>query len=49
MTTATAAMAQALTVLPDAPHEVQQSWGVQLLYALGLLTHPDDTDEEEAA
>lgn len=48
MTTATAAMAQALTGLPDAPREVQHSWGVQLLYALGLLPRPSD-DEEAAA
>lgn len=47
MTTATAAMAQALAALPDAPRDVQQSWGVQLLYALGLLTRP--ADDEEAA
>lgn len=49
MTTATAAMAQALAALPDAPREVQQSWGAQLLYALGLATRPNDTDEETAA
>lgn len=49
MTTATAAMAEALTGLPDAPAEMRNSLGAQLLYALGLRTRPTAEDEEAAA
>lgn len=45
MTTATAALAEALTDLPDAPPEVRDQLGAELLYALGLLTRPAFDDD----
>ncbi|MGW7001319.1 hypothetical protein ACWGCW_00475 [Streptomyces sp. NPDC054933] len=46
MTTATAALAEALTDLPDAPPEVRQLVGAELLYALGLAERPSHLDDE---
>lgn len=49
MTTGTAALAETLTDLPDAPPEVQQAIGAQLLYALNLVPRPTHVPEEATA
>lgn len=46
MTTDTAALAEVLTDLPDAPTEVRDRLGVELLYALGLAERPGHLDDE---
>ena len=46
MTTATAALAEALADLPDAPREVRDQIGAELLYALGVRPRPTFEPEE---
>lgn len=45
MTTDTAALSVVLGDLPDAPDDVRQTVGTELLYALALIPRPDTTEE----
>jgi hypothetical protein len=49
MTTETALLAEALTDLADAPAEVRDMVGAELLYALGLAVRPESEPIEVAS